>query len=504
MTAAVPDTAPHPTPRTLARRLAPLLAAMALQGMILWVPVEKLFMSEIGFTPASVGVMAAAYAAVVPLLEVPSGVLADRWSRSRIMVLACVALLVSSTIGGLSQSVAAYVVAAVALGGYFALSSGTVDSIVYDTVLEETGSSELYETWIGRVRMVESAAFVLSALAGGVLAEATSARTTYFVTLPFAAAAIVGFLRFEEPRLHRAAEPTSLRSHLALTVRTIVRRREVLRVLLLSALVAMLSQAVFEFGPLWLVALAAPAVLFGPVLGGVDVDAGPGRLYGREAGPDPDARGRRVRRAGAGGDRGPGGDPVGRGGGRRAGAAGAAARGRCDLRRAAAARRGALDDPGRGVVRGRHRVLGAVPAVRPRAWLARPRAGRAAHRLAADRCCACWWGCCSWCRSGVPARLSHRRRSGRPPRWPVGSWSTWSPTCSTASWRPGGARASRPTSRTVTGAPSTSGRSAPRSRHSAPWADARPLNPPRRTDLWQSRFSPPASHEADQSRPQIG
>jgi hypothetical protein len=83
-----------------------------------------------------------------------------------IMVLACVALLVSSTIGGLSQSVATYVIAAVALGGYFALSSGTVDSIVYDTVLEETGSSERYETWIGRVRMVESAAFVVNALAG--------------------------------------------------------------------------------------------------------------------------------------------------------------------------------------------------------------------------------------------------------------------------------------------------------------------------------------------------
>jgi MFS family permease len=90
-------------------------------------------------------------AAVVRLLEVPPGVLADRWSRSRIMVLACVALLVSSTIGGLSQSVATYVVAAVALGGYFALSSGTVDGIVYDMVSEETESSELYETWIGRV-----------------------------------------------------------------------------------------------------------------------------------------------------------------------------------------------------------------------------------------------------------------------------------------------------------------------------------------------------------------
>jgi hypothetical protein len=42
------------------------------------------------------------------------------------------------------------------------------------------------------------------------------------------------------------------------------RRPDVLRVLLLAALVAMLSQALFEFGPLWLVALGAPAVLFGP------------------------------------------------------------------------------------------------------------------------------------------------------------------------------------------------------------------------------------------------
>jgi predicted MFS family arabinose efflux permease len=83
-------------PRTLARRLLPLQIGMALQGLILWVPIEKLFMTQIGFDAASVGAMAAAYAAVVPLLEVPSGILADRWSRSRLLVLACVALMVSS------------------------------------------------------------------------------------------------------------------------------------------------------------------------------------------------------------------------------------------------------------------------------------------------------------------------------------------------------------------------------------------------------------------------
>ncbi len=251
-------------PRTLARRLVPLQIAVGLQGLILWVPVEKLFMTEIGFTPRSVGIMAAAYAAVVPLLEVPSGILADRWSRNRILVCATAALLASSLLGGLSQNVPTYIAAAMILGVYFALNSGTVDSIVYDAVLEETGSSDRYEAWIGRVRMVESGAFVASALAGGVLAGWTSTRLTYFASLPFVAVAIAAFLRFDEPRLHRAAEPVALRRHVALTYRTMIHEPGVRQVMLLAALVGLLSQAVFEFGPLWLVALAAPAALFGP------------------------------------------------------------------------------------------------------------------------------------------------------------------------------------------------------------------------------------------------
>jgi MFS family permease len=251
-------------PRTVARRLIPLQVAVGFSGMGLWVPVEKLFMTQIGFTARSVAIMAAAYAAVVPLLEVPSGILADRWSRSRLMVCASAALFASTLLGGLSTNVPTYIAAAMFLGVFFALSSGTVDSIVYDVLMEETGSSAQYETWIGRVRMVESGSLVVSALAGGVLAGWASARVTYFASLPFAAIAMAAFLRFAEPRLHRAAEPVALRSHIALTYRTMVREPDVREVMLLAALVGMLSQAVFEFGPLWLVALAAPAALFGP------------------------------------------------------------------------------------------------------------------------------------------------------------------------------------------------------------------------------------------------
>ena len=109
---------------SLQRRLMPLYLAVFLQGFLLWVPVEKLFMSEIGFDPASVGLMAAAYAAVVPIIEIPSGILADRWSRRGVLIISSIALGLCALIGGLSNNVATYIVSALILGVYFAMYSG--------------------------------------------------------------------------------------------------------------------------------------------------------------------------------------------------------------------------------------------------------------------------------------------------------------------------------------------------------------------------------------------
>jgi predicted MFS family arabinose efflux permease len=262
----------------LQARLRPLHLATFLQGVGFWVPVEKLFMNEIGFDAASIGVMAAAYAAVVPVLEVPSGILADRWSRRGVLMLAGVALAASALIGGLSHDVPTYIVSALALGVYFAMSSGTVDAIVYDTVLEETGEGTAFEREIGRNRMANSAALVVSALVGGVLAGVAGTRATYLLTVPFVAASILVLARCREPRLHRPTEPLSLRTHTVLTYRTLTRRGRLLPIVTMSVLTGLITQVILEFGPLWLVALAAPAVLYGPYWAGLMTSFGLGGL----------------------------------------------------------------------------------------------------------------------------------------------------------------------------------------------------------------------------------
>ena len=231
---------------------------------MLWTPVEKLFLNEIGFDAAAVGLMAAAYAALVPLVELPSGLLADRWSRRGVLIIANLALFASVLIGGLSQDVPTYIAGAMVLGIYFAMYSGTLDSMVYDTVLAETEDSNLFERMIGRARALESAALVASSLAGGVLAGLLSARTTYFLSLPFTLLSILALLRFAEPTLHQTADRVSLRAQIRVTYRTIAHRGHLLPVVVLTVLTALISQTVFEFGPLWLVALSAAPALYGP------------------------------------------------------------------------------------------------------------------------------------------------------------------------------------------------------------------------------------------------
>jgi MFS family permease len=89
--------------------------------------------------------MSAAYAAFVPIVEIPSGILADRWSRRGVLVVASTALALCALVGGLSHDVPTYILAALVLGVHFAMYSGTMDSVIYDTVLEETGSSGAFE-----------------------------------------------------------------------------------------------------------------------------------------------------------------------------------------------------------------------------------------------------------------------------------------------------------------------------------------------------------------------
>jgi hypothetical protein len=167
-------------------------------------------------------------------------------------------------VGGLSTSVLMYLASSVLVGVFFAMHSGTFDAIAYDTVVEETGSSDQFETTIGKVKMMESASLVVGGLAGGALAAATNPRVAYFATLPFLAVATLCLLKFREPTLHQAGEPRSVRRHMAVMFGTLRDNRRLIPIAAVLVITALLTQAVVEFGPLWLIDAKARPGVFGP------------------------------------------------------------------------------------------------------------------------------------------------------------------------------------------------------------------------------------------------
>jgi MFS family permease len=248
---------------SLTRRLLPLYIAAFSQGLVLWAPIEKVFLRSLGFDQTALGLMVACYSSLIPLLDLFSGLLADRWSRKGVLMLASVASMLNALLGGLSHNVPTYLVSTLFFGVEVALVSGTYESILYDTLLEHIGHSHAFEQRLGQVKLLSSVALLISSLAGGLVATLLSPRLAYFATIPLVAISLGALLTFREPHLHRSEKRTSLPSHLRTISQTLFRRGKTLRIVTVLLAASLLLSVIFEFGPLWQLALAAPVGLYG-------------------------------------------------------------------------------------------------------------------------------------------------------------------------------------------------------------------------------------------------
>jgi MFS family permease len=248
---------------TTTRRLMPLYAAAFFLGIPFWYAIEKIFMIGIGFNTASIGVMVVVMSVVMLAVETPSGILADRWSRKGVMILGCLALLVSGVVGAISFNEPMYILSTVFWGIYAALYSGTYDSVIYDTVVEENGDSKNFEKYLGRFKAIEGASFVIGALAGGFIASQIGIRDAYIFSLPLIALAFIFLWKFKEPTLHKAEVAQPVFKHIRQTFAAVLRNPVLLPVVIATVGFLVLQESIFELSQLWFIAVAAPIALYG-------------------------------------------------------------------------------------------------------------------------------------------------------------------------------------------------------------------------------------------------
>jgi MFS family permease len=221
-------------------------------------------MRGIGFTNTEMAVAVMIISAALVIFQIPTGVLADRWSRKGVFILGNIVLLLSTLTGALSHGVPVFYACSFLWGVSAALRSGTSEAIVYDLLLEETGASEGYERYSGKLSVYGSAGMVLGALASGVIGDLAGTRATFWLTLPVVGISILVAWLFHEPTLHRAHVATPVIRHTLETLGVVFQRGRVAWIVLATMLFALLIRLLLNFSQLWYLGFALPVLYWGP------------------------------------------------------------------------------------------------------------------------------------------------------------------------------------------------------------------------------------------------
>lgn len=236
-----------------------LIVANFFTGMVLWYGIEKLFMQQIGISPLGVGVNAAVFLLITVLFDVPSGVLADRWNRKYVLLLAMTSLMASTFVLGASSGLLIYLFGTVLYGFYIVLASGTFQAIMYDS-LHEIGLEKQYDTYQGRAYAMFLLGIAISSLAGGYVSEWYGYQWAYFISLLFVFVSFVCIATVKEPKFHKLHSDTKLLQHIAISIKGITSNAMVLQLALFVIFAALLRSTQNEFAGLYYIALGLTAI----------------------------------------------------------------------------------------------------------------------------------------------------------------------------------------------------------------------------------------------------
>ncbi len=156
----------------------------------LLIPIIVLLKIERGLTLGEIGLVAVAQGAVVLILEVPTGGLADTLGRRPVLLLAGVVNLASLSLFAVADTFWQFVLVGALQGAFRALDSGPLEAWYVDTVLAADPQARI-EDGLSGAEVVLSAAIAVGALGSSGLIALHPVRAMSAMTLPVLIAVVV-------------------------------------------------------------------------------------------------------------------------------------------------------------------------------------------------------------------------------------------------------------------------------------------------------------------------
>ncbi|HYK74158.1 MAG TPA: MFS transporter [Pseudoneobacillus sp.] len=210
------------------------------QSFIFAYVIERVFAESRGLSVLEMQYLLILYSLFSIIFEIPAGVIADLWKKKYTLALGLAICFFEFFVTIFSHSFPMFGLAyfAAALGG--SLRSGTMESILYQT-LKEDNKEASYVQVSGRLKFIKYAISGIAAIMGGFIADRFGYEMNYWLSLVGYPIAIVLILNLYEPKsLVRASEKmkfSSMFSHLKTGLDITWKNCQLKNVILVSAII---------------------------------------------------------------------------------------------------------------------------------------------------------------------------------------------------------------------------------------------------------------------------
>ncbi len=248
--------------RAVAKRLLPLYIGKFFLSFVLWYSIEKLFLRSIGIDNFGISFITVVILISCTLAEIPSGIIADRWSRKGSMILSGIFLGISSLMAGASDSIFMYATAVAIWGLHDAFASGTSASMLYDALLEEQGHARNFNRILGLYETVGGVALIVSNFLGGWIGGYSLQMTFYLTIIPIAIS-VICHLIYRDAKLNREVADEKIIQHTKNTFKCVFKSKSLIWLMIITMLIFSIQKINREYYQLWYIALLAPTIIFG-------------------------------------------------------------------------------------------------------------------------------------------------------------------------------------------------------------------------------------------------
>lgn len=231
-------------------------------GLVFWYGIEKLFMNSIGIDAVGVGIAVSLLAVLNLVLDIPAGVLADKWSRKGVLCISAVSLAVGSIILGLSNGLTVYLIGYAFYSLYVVANNGTYQAIVYDTLHEE-GRASQYSKVIGRASAMMLIGAAVANVFSGFLANKFGYSFDFMITVVPCMLNVLVVASVREPQFHKAENKEKILTRLGASIKALIGIRLLRGLAVVMSAFAVVEIFKGEFGQLFLLRYASGPELIG-------------------------------------------------------------------------------------------------------------------------------------------------------------------------------------------------------------------------------------------------